>query len=71
MKELIPTDVEIFGYKNVIINNQKITDLYIDRAGLLYCDYRIQLDMTKPLVIDLGHGREIRIKFHANKTDIS
>lgn len=70
MGKLIPTDIEIFGYRNVEIE-PKPTDITKDKdPNLKWCDFRVQVDLSKYLIIDLGHGRQIRIKFYANKTDI-
>lgn len=69
----IPTDVEIFGYRNVGIGPQeRVTDIMKDENGLNYVAYRVQLDdeSNRMLIIDLGHGRLIRIKLFSNKVQL-
>lgn len=71
MSKTIPTDIEIFGYKKVLLN-QKATDFYLDPdPNIKYVIYRVPLDISNPLVIDLGQGRQIRIKFDANKNNLT
>lgn len=69
MKETIPTDVEIFGYRNAQIIDQEVTDEFREK-DLNYCDFRVQFNPNRLLIIDLGHGREVRIHLHANKVNL-
>lgn len=65
---IIPTDIEVFGYKNVKISPEP-TDIYVGEEK--YCNSRVQVNTDKYLIIDLGQGRQIRIHFNSNKTDIA
>jgi hypothetical protein len=67
----IPTDIEIIGYRNVGIN-LPVTSEWKDPQGLNSFTARVQFDPNKEmLALDLGHGRQIRIRLFANQTNIS
>lgn len=65
-KNIIPTDIEFFGWKNFEITPTP-TDVYIGEFNSGAA--RVQVDLTKYLIIELSRG-QIRIKFHSNKSDI-
>lgn len=66
----ISIDINVIGFKTITIIGQQVTDSNTSEDNTKWCDYRVQLDTTKPIVLDLGNGRQIQIVFNANKTDI-
>lgn len=66
----IPIDVNVTGFKNITILGQLVTDSNASGDDTKWCNYRVQLDIRKPIVLELGNGRRIQIVFNANKIDI-